>query len=67
MSSYTQADAEKRDLVISILINEARTFLYIMEDFILALENSLAVLESENTSGNGTFKHSFQQKTGWNT
>lgn len=38
-----------------------------MEDFILALENSLAVLESENTSGNGTFKHSFQQKTGWNT
>lgn len=43
----------KRALVISVLINEARTFLYIMEDFILAHENSLAVLESENTSGNG--------------
>lgn len=33
-----------------------------MVDFILALENLLAILESENTSGHSGSKHSFALK-----
>lgn len=49
-------------MIISVIVKGDITFFIIAVDFILALENLLAVFESENTYGSSIFKQSFELK-----
>ena len=51
-----------RSLTISVIVKGAVTFFIIAVDFVLALENLLAILESEHTYGSSMFKQSFELK-----